>query len=70
MYIDIPKEKMVELFGDPDQCSVASDLGLHCLPVTRLWVSSLQWVNVFKICWMNGKQCRLQHLIWMYTVSS
>ena len=32
---------MVELFatsGDPDQTprSVASDLGLHCLPVTRL----------------------------------
>ena len=41
---------MVELFansGDPDQIphSVASDLGLHCLPVTRLGVFSLQWVN-------------------------
>ena len=39
---------MVELFansGDPDQTprSVASDLGLHCLPVTRLGVSSLKW---------------------------
>ena len=42
---------MVELFansGDPDQMphSVASDLGPHCLPVTRLGVSSLQWVKV------------------------
>ena len=41
---------MVELFvnsGDPDQMphSVVSDLGLHCLPVTCLGVSSLQWVN-------------------------
>ena len=35
---------MVELFansGDPDQMvhSVASDLGLHCLTITRLGVS-------------------------------
>ena len=41
---------MVELFansGDPDQTprSAASDLGLHCLPVTCLGVSSLQWVK-------------------------
>ena len=41
---------MVALFahsGDPDQTprSVASDLRLYCLPVTRLGVSSLQWVN-------------------------
>ena len=41
---------MVELFansGDPDQTphAVASDLGLHCLPVTSLGVSSLQWVR-------------------------
>ena len=33
--------------GDPDQTprSVASDLGLHCLPVTLLRVSRLQWVK-------------------------
>ena len=42
---------MAKLFvnsGDPDQtpCSVASDLGLHCLPNTLLRVSRLQWVNV------------------------
>ena len=41
---------MVELFaniGDPDQAprSAASDLGLHCLPVTRLGGSSLQRVK-------------------------
>ena len=41
---------MVELFansGDPDQTPhfAASDQGLHCLLVTRLGVSSLQWVN-------------------------
>ena len=43
---------MVELFsnsGDPDQMlhSAASDLGLHCLPVTLLGISRLQWVNCF-----------------------
>ena len=42
---------MVELFannGDPDQTphSVASDLGLHCLPSTCLVVSRLQWVKL------------------------
>ena len=33
--------------GDPDQTphSVASVLGLHCLSVTLLRVSRLQWVN-------------------------
>ena len=41
---------MAKLFansGDPDQMphSVASDLGLHCLPITLLWVSRLQWVK-------------------------
>ena len=41
---------MAKLFansGDPDQMphSVASDLGLHCLLITLLWVSRLQWVN-------------------------
>ena len=41
---------MVELFansGDPDQTphSGASDLGLHCLPITLLGVSRLQWVK-------------------------
>ena len=44
------RKKIVELFansGDPDQTPrfAASDLGLHCLPVTHLGVSSLQWVS-------------------------
>ena len=43
---------MVELFaksGDPDHtpCSAGSDLGLHCLPVTLLEDSRLQWVNYY-----------------------
>ena len=42
--------KMAEVFAnseDPDQMpqNVASDLGLHCLPITLLGVSRLQWVN-------------------------
>ena len=42
---------MVELFansGDPNQTPryAASDLGLHCLSVTRLGVSSPQWVKM------------------------
>ena len=41
---------MVELFansGYPDQAprSAASDLGLHCLLITLLSVSRLQWIN-------------------------
>ena len=41
---------MVELFadsGDPDQTprSAASDLGLHCLPISLLGVSRLPWVR-------------------------
>ena len=43
---------MAKLFansGDPDQtpCSAASDLGLHCLPITLLRVSQLQWVKSY-----------------------
>ena len=41
---------MAKLFansGDPDQTprSAASDLDLHCLPITLLQVSRLQWVK-------------------------
>ena len=41
---------MAEVFAnneDPDQTprSAASDLGLHCLPITLLGVSRLQWVK-------------------------
>ena len=42
---------MAELFTnseDPDQTlhSAASDLGLHCLPITLSQVSRLQWVKI------------------------
>ena len=43
---------MAKLFansGDSDQ--MPPDLGLHCLPVTLLQVSQLQWVNG----WMNDE---------------
>ena len=41
---------MAKLFansGDPDQTrqNAALELGLHCLPITLLMVSRLQWVN-------------------------
>ena len=41
---------MAKLFAnseDPDQMphSAVSDLGLHCLPITLLRVSRLQWVK-------------------------
>ena len=52
--LDIPKEKWLNYAnsGDPYMGlrSAASDLGLQCLPVTRLEVSSLQW---FKPCWSS-----------------
>ena len=46
---------MAKLFansGDPDQMphSAPSDLGLHCLPITLLEVSRLQWVNEMLKC--------------------
>ena len=42
--------KMAEAFANseyPDQTPrfAASDLGLHCMPITLLGVSRLQWVN-------------------------
>ena len=44
---------MAKLFansGDPDQMlqNVASDLGLHCLPITLFGVSRLKWVKAIK----------------------
>ena len=42
------KAKLFANSGDPDQMprSAASDLDLHCLPITRLGVSRLQWVKI------------------------
>ena len=33
---------------EPDQMphSAASDLGLHCLPVSHLWDARVKWVNL------------------------
>ena len=38
--------------GDPDQMphSVASDLSLHCLPITLLGASGLEWETYYFIC--------------------
>ena len=49
--------KMAEVFAnseDPDQMPhfAASDLGLHCLPITLIGVSQLEWVNwFFDVVW-------------------
>ena len=51
--------RMAKLFansGDPDQTphSVASDLGLHCLTITLLRVSGIQWIKrQFIIRWFT-----------------
>ena len=52
---------MAKLFansGYPDQTlhSAASDLGLHCLPITVLRVSRIQWIRIVQSgpelkCW-------------------
>ena len=36
---------------DPDQTprSAASDLGLHCLPMSHLWETRLIWVNLYSL---------------------
>ena len=45
---------MAQIFansGDPNQMphSAASDLGLHCLVITLLEVSQLQWVKIYVV---------------------
>ena len=63
---------MAKLFansGDPDQTlhSVASDLGLHCLPDTLLGVSRLQWVKTISdIRWFNigPQKCCIQTILY------
>ena len=59
---------MAKLFansGDPDQTPhfVASELGLHCLPITLVQISPLQWVkgkNLLPL-FSEGKQKREEH---------
>ena len=72
--------KLLANSGNPDQMphSAASDLGLHYLLITLLWVSRLQWVvKLFleKKCLDNLQTVEtlirgriMQHLIWVYTV--
>ena len=53
--------KMAKLFansGDPEKMphSAAYDLGPHCLPITLLWVSRLQWVN-YMIAEIQNESC-------------
>ena len=48
--LDVPREKWLNFLQTVEtliRChiSVASNLGLHCLPITLLWVSRLKWVN-------------------------
>ena len=51
---------MAELFansGDSDQMQhfAASDLCLHCLPITLLGVSRIQWVTVCFFTYFDAK---------------
>ena len=41
----------LQIVGDPDQMphSAASDLGLHCLPISLSGDSRIQWVNYYLI---------------------
>ena len=48
--------KLIANNGDPDQmpCSAASDVGLHCLPITSLgvsrpWVEEEEWDGFWNI---------------------
>ena len=56
---------MAKLFansGDPDQMphSAASDLGLHCLPITLSQVSWLQRVkHIYFLIWLQNMLCLL-----------
>ena len=61
---------MVEQFansGDTDQMlqSMASDLSLHCLPVTNLGVASLQWVKQSKC---NSNSIMLENSLFLVSL--
>ena len=53
------KAKLIANSGDSDHLprSAASDMGLHCLQITRLGVSGLQWVNIM----VHGRVKRPPH---------
>ena len=60
------QRKMAKLFADSEDldqmprsgANGASDLGLHCLPITLLGVSQLQWVKDFNILKKTPKNIR------------
>ena len=56
-FVEIPELNANSV--DPDQMphSVASDLGLHCLPMSLLWDARLKWVNEQLLC--QKKACLL-----------
>ena len=61
---------MAKLFansGDPDQTPWASDLGLHCLPITLLWVSRLHWFNSDQCLFFSAVDFQNQPIISMTT---
>ena len=67
MRFTFPREKWISHLqtGDPDQTphSVASDLDLHCLPVTLSQVSRLQWVNYHPFHHLNMAKIMLKGIL-------
>ena len=64
---------MAKLFansGDPDQMphSAESDLGLHCLPITLLWVSQLQWINFIYFQVLMHRTSQVAGEVWGHMV--
>ena len=46
--------------------SVASDLGLHCLPMSLLWEVRFKWVNVSDSIVILCKFCKLLYVYSLY----
>ena len=40
------RNSYTECSVDPDQTTAASDLGLHCLPMSFLWDARHKWINI------------------------
>ena len=72
-YLDIPREKWLKYLqtGDPDQMphSVVSDLDLHCLPLTLLEISRLQWVknSVLSVAMVKVLSLCGSYILWCLT---
>ena len=61
------KAKLFANSGDPDQTpqNAASDLGLHCLPISRLGVSRLQRVKKASYISFHGEIRKKYHFFWL-----